>query len=209
MHSRSAKDGWVDGSQSRYAGSWGPGPHPPNSAAFQPCDTAGSEGGPAGPGDSCQGPGEASRARWPAPGPGPCSQALRGRARRRRGTQAKQNPRFPHASFLSLARGGGPRLFRYLAVSRPRKASWSRRAAHWAFLCLPERRRWGIRRPFFACSPGATRGSAERTATVKIARAASIVPARSSAAPDGYLWAHCGPAGRQHNWRMWDSTPSW
>lgn len=53
---------------------------------------------------------------WPQqPGPqGPCSEEQRHK-------KAQQNPCFPHASFLSLARGGGPRLFPYLVVSRPRK----------------------------------------------------------------------------------------
>lgn len=121
VHSRSsAKNGWVAGSQSRYAGSWGP-VAPPNSAASQPWDTVGPEGGPAGPGDNCQGPREARRARWPGPGPGPCSQALGGPCSEEERHASTQNPRFPHASFLSLARGGGPRLFCYLAVSRPRK----------------------------------------------------------------------------------------
>lgn len=53
--------------------------------------------------------------------PGPHGRAHRGLALRGRGTKAQQNPHFPHASFLSLARGGGPQLFRYLAISRPRK----------------------------------------------------------------------------------------
>lgn len=78
VHSRSsAKNGWVAGSQSRYAGSWGP-VAPPNSAASQPWDTVGPEGGPAGPGDNCQGPREARRAHWPGPGPRPLQPGPRG-----------------------------------------------------------------------------------------------------------------------------------
>lgn len=83
-----------------------------------------------------------------------------------------------------LAGGGGPRLFRYLAVSRPRKGFLEPLGGS---LGLPLSPGDGIRRPFFAHSLGATRGSAERTAAVKIARAASIVPALIRAAPDSYL----------------------
>lgn len=73
------KDCWVDGSQSTYAGSWGP-VAPPSSTASQPRDTVGHGGGPAGRGDHCQGPGEARGARWPGPQsgpPGPCSEEER------------------------------------------------------------------------------------------------------------------------------------
>lgn len=92
---------------------------------------------------------------WPQPlGPhGGC-------ALRSRGTGAQQNPHFPHASFLSLAWGGGPQLFHYLAVSRPRKGflepmggslspspvSWS---ADW------RQHPHGLSLP---CSPGAMQG---------------------------------------------------
>lgn len=66
----------------------------------------------------------------------------------------------------------------------------------------------GIHGLSLPCSLGATRGFAERTATVKIAPAASIVPALICAAPGGYLSGPLWAGGREHNWRMWDSAPS-
>lgn len=91
---------------------------------------------------------------------GPSSWAHRGRALKSRGTKAQQNPCFPHASFLSPAWGGGPQLFSYLVVSRPRKgflepvggslspSSVSRSTDWW-------RHPHGLSLP---CSLGATRG---------------------------------------------------
>lgn len=110
------------------------------------------------------------RARWGLPKdlgcgegtcwPGPRSQAHRGRALRSRGTKAQQNPCFPHTSFLSLARGGGPRLFCYLVVSRPRKGFLEPPGSSLSPSSVSQSADWwrhphGLSLP---CSLGATRG---------------------------------------------------
>lgn len=89
----------------------------------------------------------------------PQQQVHRGRALKSRGTK-EQNPCFPHASFLSLARGGGPRLFPYLVVSRPRKGFLEPRGGSLSPSSVSRRADWwrhphGLSLP---CSLGATQG---------------------------------------------------
>lgn len=91
-------------------------------------------------------------------------------------------------SFHWPAWGGGPQLFHYLAVSRPRKASWSHWAAPESFLCLGEHPHglslW-LPRGLMALQ---IRGHCENSSS------SQHCSCGRSAAPDGYLNSSLWPA---------------
>lgn len=145
----------------------------------------GPEGGPRqSQAGAARGPGVCRGTCWPGPG----SQAHRGRAQRSRGTKAQQNPFPPRLLPLPGSGWGTPIVLLSGGEQTKKRLPGAAGRLTEPFLCLPERRlaaasAW----PFFALLPGGDVGVRRRMATVKIARAASIVPVLMRAAPDGYL----------------------